>query len=242
MYQNIMKFTEGKRVLVIFNINHSLAFQLNSVRVHENLIFNKKLSDKTKYSSDIFLAHLENYDAVKGHQFDLFCTLASNCMFVKKPNWSEIYEQTPPLNVTTSIFKVPETTKSLWDEFIKNEHIVKVFEKEGVEPILINCEGTYFRKDVFNYIYYFCILNKITKQAFTNDVTPAEETILPSLERFATGKLSKRYCGLIPDINEMDLLKIIQTGGCPSLRGDHYNIVKVPRDMNNVLRKLINQL
>lgn len=242
LYENIIKFTEGKRVLVIFNINHALGFQLNTVRIHENLIFNPKLSDKTKYSSDIFLAHLSNYDQIKGHQFDLFCVLASNCMFVRKPDWNQIYTETPKLNVTTRIFMVPDSTKSLWDEFIKNEHIVKVFKKEGVEPTLINCEGSFYRKEVFNYIYYFCILNRITKEAFTNDVTPAEETILPSIERFATGIVSKRYCGLIPDINEMDLLKIIQTGGCLSLRGNHYCIVKVPRDMNNILRKLINQL
>ena len=158
LYKNIIKFHEGKSVLVIFNINHKLAFQLNTVRIHENLIFNKKLSDKTKFSSDIFLAHLENYDAVRTYQFDLFCTLASNCLFVKRPDFNSIYKETPYLNVTTSIFKVPDTTKSLWDEFIKNKHIVDIFESEGVEPVMINCEGAYFNKEVFNYIYYFCSL------------------------------------------------------------------------------------
>jgi len=242
MYENIMRFTEGKRVLVIFNINDELALKLNTVRVYENLIFNSKRSNKTKFSSDIFLAHLQNYDAVKGHNFDLFCTLASNCLFVRKPDWDIIYKETPSLNVTTSIFKVPDTSKYLWDELLKNQHLVDVFTEEGVPPALSLHEGAFFKKEVFNYIYYFCILNRITKETFTNDVIPAEETILPSLEKYATGVVSKRYCGLIPEINEMDVLKIIQTGTCPSLIGNHYNIVKVPRDMNNVLRKIINQL
>ncbi len=237
-----MHFHKDKSVLVIFHINHDLGFELNKIKVRDNLIFNPKLSDKTKYSSDLFFSHLENYDLVKNHNFDLFCTLASNCLFVRKPDWEEIYKETPSLNVTTSIFKVPETSKYLWDEFLKNQHLVDVFTEEGVPPALSLHEGAYFKKEVFNYIYYFCILNRITKEAFTNDVIPAEETVLPSLEKYATGKVSKRYCGLIPEINEMDVLKIIQTGTCSSLIGDHFNVVKVPRDMNNRLRQIINQL
>lgn len=244
LYENILKFNEGKNVLVVVSINQHLCDELRSYELNDypKLLINPKITEKQKFSHHILFGHFDNYDLIRLNDFDLFCTLASNCMFVRKPDWNQIYTETPRLNVTTRIFMVPDTTKSLWDEFIKNEHIVEVFEKEGVEPTLINCEGSFYRKEVFNYIYYFCILNRITKEAFTNDVTPAEETVLPSIERLATGDVSKRYCGLIPEINEMDLLKIIQTGGCPSLRGNHYCIVKVPRDINNVLRKLINQL
>lgn len=244
LVENIKRYHNGKNVLVVFHINNYLK---NTLPYYDSprhiVLFNPEVVDKEKYTSDIFLAHLSNYRMIKNLQFDFFCTLASNCLFVREPNWRLIEKETPGLfpGRSSEKFEIPDTTKAFWDEFVKNQHLVDLFTEHEVQPILKNHEGTYYKKSVFNYIFWFYILGRVDKKAFTNDVLAFEEVLFPSLEKYATGVVSRRFCGLCPDITKDQLMELIDTGGCPPLPGDWYNIVKVPRDINNELRKIINE-
>lgn len=245
LVDNIKKYHKDKNVLIVFHVNTVLEKLLPLYdNAREGVIFNPEVIDKYKYTSDIFLAHLSNYRLIKEEKFDLFCTLASNCMFVREPNWKLIEKETPGLypGRTSGKFAVPDTTKAFWDDFVKNHHLVDLFSEHEVVPVLKNHEGTYYKKAVFNYIFWFYILGKVDKKSFTNDVLAFEEVLFPSMEKYATGQVSRRFCSLCPDITEAQILEVAETGGCSALPGDWHNIVKVPRSMENPLRKLVNQL
>lgn len=243
LYENIMKFHEGYNVLVVFHLNIELHHKKEALPEHDNLWYHPLPVNKVKYASDIFLAHLANYNLIRDNEFDLFCTLASNCMFVRKPDLAAIKDSTPTLNMVRKTgYNVPDSQKWLWDTFLQDEKIAKVFKDHDIELVAHSHEGAYFRKMVINFIFYFCVVNHIKKDNFTKDEAWSEETILPSLEKYATDVVSKRYCGLIPEITTRDILSIAKTGSCWSLIGDHFTIVKVPRDMNNELRILVNNL
>lgn len=243
LYENIIKFHKNKNVLVIFNFNSELGEYFENEKLPKNFKINYILKNKKKYTSDIFIAHLYNYWTISEYKFEFFCTLASNCLFVKSPNWPEIITETPRLKPGSGkgVFYLPDTTKAFWDEFMLCGLIVDVFRKEGIEPRLKNHEGTYYRKDVINWIWWFCFFNKINhKEAFANDTIAFEEVMFPSLEYYCTGQVSRRYCGINPELTQNELVRIIDSGGCQSIPGNHYNIVKVPRDVNNELRKIVN--
>lgn len=243
LYQNIMKLHEGYNVLVIFHLNIDLYNKKEVLPEHDNLRYHPRPVNKEKYKSDIFFAHLANYNHVRDESFDLFCTLASNCLFVRRPDIEAIKDSTPTLNMVRKTgYNVPDSQKWLWDTFLLDEKIAAVFKDNDIELVAHSHEGAYFRKMVINYIFYFCVTNHITKDNFTKDEAWSEETILPSLEKYATDIVSKRYCGLIPEINARDIISIAKKGSCWSLIGDHFTIVKVPRDMNNELRILVNNL
>lgn len=242
---NIIKTHPGKKVLIVIAVNNYLAEVMPyDGTSRDHVIFNSDIRDRQKYTSDIFIAHLSNYRMVEKYSFSYFCTLSSNCLFLKEPDYDRIEMGTPKLAVTGNSpgFKIPDTTANFWDEFRKNDILLRFFKEFNIEPVLRNHEGVYYRRSVINYISWAAVLGGIKKEAFTNDVLAFEEVLFPSLEKLATGVVSRRYCGLIPEIKESDIMSIFTTGGCPSLVGNHYNIVKVPRDMGDPLRKLVNSL
>ena len=110
-----------------------------------------------------------------------------------------------------------------------------------MEVCLITHEGTYLRKNVMENMAWICEELGINKDIFTNDVIAAEEIVFPSLEKYLTGRISKRYCGWIPGIKEEDVQSVIDTGTCKSLAGHWNNILKIPRDMENPMRKMLTE-
>lgn len=246
LYFNIRYFHQGLRVLVIFHCNPALHKEAKAMAPDNtsNPLFHPEPSVKARFTASLFLAHLANYRHIEslGIKFDYFATLASNCMFVRQVNFEAIKETTPNLCVTPSGYSLGDEDRWQAEEFKKNPKLVDVFKFHGVEMVAKIHEGAYFKRDVFGWISEFCRANGITQEAFTSDTLAAEEVILPSLERHATGTLGKRYGVWIPGITLADVKSIAKTGGTLSTVETHYNIVKVPRDMNDEKRKYINSI
>ena len=241
MYENIVKFNEGISVLVIFHANPSLHLQCESLPKHENMLFHPIPTFKDRFTSKLFLAHMENYRFIHGVDFDFFCTLASNCMFLRPVDY-KMLRDTPQLRPTQTGYKMPDPDRWMYKEFIKNEKLNEIFRQVEIEICVITHEGAYFRKEVMGAMSVFCNSWGINEKIFVHDTIPAEEIILPSLEKYLTGKVSKRYCGWIPGITLQQVKEICQTGTCKALAGHYNNIVKIPRIATDEKRLYINSL
>lgn len=238
LYENIVKFHPGMNVLVVFNTSPELYKECDKLPARDNLWFHPVPKRKERFSSAIFLAHLANYSLVERQDFDLFCTLASNCLFVRP------YALVEPaaLNPAPTGYTLGDEDRWQAQEFLKNPKVVEVFKKHDIEMVATIHEGAYFKKDVFGWIVDFCKDNGIDRDAFDYDTLACEEALLPSLEKYATGMVGQRPGVWIPGITLADVKSIAMSGGTLSTVGDHYRIVKVPRDMNDEKRKWINSI
>lgn len=123
------------------------------------------------------------------------------------------------------------------EEFFANTKLVDIFYKNGVEVKIAIHEGGFFRRDVFAFIVDFCRENNLP----SSGCIPYEEIVLPSLEKFATGKNPVRYNAWMPRITMADVVSVIETGKCRTFEESQFCIVAVPRDMENKLRKFVNE-
>lgn len=242
MYENIIKFHKGLYVEVIVHANPPLYEELRrNMPPTSTLLLHPEPTYKERFTSSLFLAHLANYEYMKDVDFDFFCPLASNCMFVHSPLIDIIRSETPRLNIIKTGYKMPDAERWMYKEFIKNEKLHEIFLQNNIEICVVTHEGAYYRKNVMEAMLKFCQSWEINKKIFVNDCIPAEEIVLPSIEKHLTGELGKRYCGWIPNIKESDVQSVIETGTCPSLAGHWNNILKIPRDMENPLRKMLTE-
>lgn len=241
MYENIMKFHKGLYVEVIVHANPPLYEELRrNMPPASTLLLHPEPTFKERFTSSLFLAHLANFKYMQKIDFELFCPLASNCMFVHPPLIDILRSETPHLNITQTGYKMPDPDKWTHAEFIKNEKLNEIFKQNDIEVKVVTHEGAYLRKRVMQSMLWFCEGWGIDKNIFVNEIA-AEEIVFPSLEKYLTGIVSKRYCGWIPGIKESDVQSVIDTGTCKSLAGHFNNILKIPRDIENPMRKLLTE-
>lgn len=241
LYENIMKFHKGLNVLVLFHCNPPLYKDcVDLLPQHDNLVFHPTPTFKERFTSSLFLAHLANFKYMQDIDFEFFCTLASNCMFVHPPLIDIIRNETPHLKVTQTGYKMPDPDRWSHTEFVKNAGLVEIFKQLDAEVCLMTHEGAYFRKQTMGAMVALCDNWGINKELFVNEIA-AEEIVLPSLEKYLTGAIGKRYCAWIPGITMENVADVIATGTCKSLAGTFNNILKIPRDMNNPMRKLLTE-
>lgn len=242
MYENIMKFHRGLYVEVIVHANPPLYEELRrNMPPSSTLLLHPEPTYKERFTSSLFFGHLSNYEYMKNVDFEFFCPLASNCMFVHPPKMDEIRKNTAHLNPKPTGYAMPDPDRWMFQEFVKNPKLEEIFRKADMEICIHTHEGAYFRKETMDAMVKFFNVWGLNKSVFENDVLPAEEVVLPSIEKALTGVVGKRYCGWIPNIKESDVLSVIETGTCPSLAGHYANILKIPRDMKNPLRKMLTE-
>ena len=241
LYDNIIRYNAGLRVLVVFHINEALHAVVDSIPSHDNLLFNPTRTDKARFTASIFLAHLDNYRFVKGIDFGLFCTLASNSLFVRQVDMEHIEANTPALAVGPTGYSLGDTETWSADEFVKNEALVALFKERDIKVEVAIHFGAYFRKETMGFIAAFCEQYGITTEIFPNDKIAAEEIVLSSLEKYATGRVAKRYAVWLPTMTMEDVKELIETGGCRDSADKHYTIIRVGREETNEIRKMITQ-
>ena len=237
LYENIIKSNPGIDCLVIFHLEDKLYEQRNTLPIHTNLIFNPIHTKKHRFTSTIFLAHIDNYLYVRNYDFDFFCFLDSNNLFIKPVDYKTIKKETPSLNITQTGYKYPSWDTWQQEEFFKNQKLVKIFQDHNIEICVSTHCGMYLRKEVINHIVDFCKTNGIDKKIFTYDHFAAEEIVLPSLVKYSTGFLPKRYCWQQYRYTPKDITDIINKSEWRGLKNLHHNIIKAKRDMNDPLRK-----
>lgn len=243
LYRNIVKFHAGFDVVLIVHCEEPLYKLKDTIPANPNIIFNPIRYKKERFSASIFLAHLDNYEyAVKcGIDFDFFCTISSNNMFVRRVDLNDIKKETPTLlpAPTGTGYSLGNKEMWMWDEFVKNKELAEVLKKHNLPVKIAPHPGTYYRKEVIDFIYSFCKDNNIKKEIFTNDIFGAEEVMFPTLENYATGRVSKRYAVCLYNTNEKDIISVATTGTCRAHSQKHYTMVRVNRNPETPLRKMI---
>mgnify|MGYP001607182952 CR=1 FL=1 len=97
LYENIQKFHPGLYAAFIVHANPDLYAKKDEIPRAENLIWHPDPTVKERFTSKLFLGHLENFRyASTVCDFHFFSTLASNCMFVR-PTDGEQIAKTPML-------------------------------------------------------------------------------------------------------------------------------------------------
>lgn len=239
LYENIVRYNEGLSVLVIFHVNKELYDQRKDIPDANNLLFHPTPTDKARFTSSIFFAHLENYRLVHAMDFDYFCTLASNSLFVRKVDKRHLDKNIPALRPTSTGYSLGDPEMWSADEFVKNMDLADIFQENNIAVKIAIHFGAYFRKETMWFINDFCEKKHITPDIFVNDKIAAEEIILPSLEALATGRVSPRYGLWLPTITMNDVEEIMERGGCRGSVDDRYTIVRVGREDGNEMRKMI---
>lgn len=242
LYENIIKFNKGLNCLVVFHCEEELYNLRNTIPTRENLIFNPIRTKKARFSSSIFFAHFDNYNLLKDYDFDFFCTLSSNNLFVRHINFEQIKTETPYLNINKTGYSLGDKDMWMWDEFIKNHQLHGLFFECDIEIKVAPHPGAYYRKEVLGFIIDFCKKKGINKEMFVHDVFGAEEIMFPSLEKYATGIVSKRYAACLYGITEKDVMDVINTGSVRTWLRKDYTMVRINRNPEDKLRKLIYQL
>lgn len=244
LYENILQFNPGLNCLVIFHVNPLLFSQIDQIPARDNLWFHPAPTEKNRFSWSILLAHLANYDLVRDINFDFFCLLASNCMFVRSVDYERIRSTTPVISPAPHEFAKDVSINFenieqewFWSVFLQCQEMVDLFQANRIGVNARSHEGAYFRKDVFAQIYAFCEHHIWGASCvFLPDGIGWEELIIPSLEKYLTGQLGTRYCKHFPydrEITEAELLALAASQ-------EHYNIVKrVERSMESSVRRFI---
>jgi len=242
LYENIIKFNTGLSCLVVFHVNPFLFSQTDQIPSRENLWFHPTPTEKKRFSGSLLLAHLQNFDLVREHDFDLFCTLASNCMFVRQVNYEQLLAITPLLSARphereqdASINFESIEQEWFWSIYLQCQAIVDLFEVNRIGVNARSHEGAYFRKDVMARICEFCERNIVGRIDLLDGVG-WEEIIFPSLEKYLTGQLGTRYCRHFPFDREITQAELIEMAEGPEAP----NIVKrVERSMESKVRRFI---
>ena len=243
LYENIMKFNSGLECAIIFHVNEFLNSQRYLVPISRGLFFNPIITEKSAFTKSIMLAHLDNYEYFRDIDFDLFCLLASNCMFICQVNYKLLEDTTPKL--ADNVFedkKDPSINfdkiekEWFWPIYEKCLSLVELFRMNKIGAQARGHEGAYFRKDVFGSIYDFC-MNNIVGKFDLPDGAGWEEIIIPSLESYFTGSLGTRYCKHFRFDREISNDELIEFVNSSSPQ----NIVKrVERSMDSKVRRFIN--
>ena len=239
LYENIVKFNGELNCLVVVHCEDELYNLRDSIPARKNLFFNPIRTKKERFSSSIFFAHFDNYNLVRQYDFNFFCTLSSNNLFVRPINFEQIKTETPFLNVNKTGYSLGDKDMWMCDEFIKNRALAHLFYDYEIAVNVAPHPGTYYRKEVISFMDKFCKDIGINKEIFVNDVFGAEEVMFPSLEKYATGYVSKRYAVCLYGQTLHDIKDVIKNGTCRKLVGNHYIMVRVDRDPQDELRKFI---
>ena len=141
-----------------------------------------------------------------------------------------------------AVYSLGDKVMWMWEEFVKNTALVDLFKRHGLFVMISPHPGTYYYRLVIDFIFRFCVANKINKEIFVNDVFGAEEVMFPTLEFFATGYVSKKYAVCLYGTTEKDITDVITTGSCRSHSQNHFTIVRVDRNPENELRKMVNEI
>ena len=188
MIKNIKKYNKDYKVSIILNINHYLSklIKEKNINLPENVIINTDISEKIHSTHTILKGHLSNFNFIKDLDFDYFCLLASNCMFIRNINYNYIdtfYKKKYDVIKKADGFKLQ--TGWHWDSIYRNEKIINIFKERDMALYDSQHEGRVYVKYMFNELN-----NEITKLKIFDLIqvdTLFEEFLLSTFERYLFG-------------------------------------------------------
>lgn len=232
---NICYFNKENKIIIILHPNNLIYEQLKPIHLPNFVMINNKPSIKSRCTYSIMKAHIENFNSIKHCNFEIFCLIASNCMFVKQVSMDKIKTIVKPITQYNQQYEHVGITNTNMDDFTKNDKILEIFKTHNIAIKKCFHEGSVFRYDVFEQIVQFIETTNIEANIEHDFV--AEEILLASVENFITNTNAKRICtftnGHLPKTK--DINNIIADPNA-------FSIKKIPRIINHRARLLVHQL
>lgn len=232
---NICYFNKQNKIIIILHPNDLIYEKIKLISMPNFVMVNNKPSIKSRCTYSIMKAHIENFNYIKHYDFEIFCLIASNCMFVKHVCMDKIRNIVKPIAQYNQQYKHVDITNSNIDIFMKNDKILDVFKTHNIAIKKYFHEGSVFRYDVFEQIIQFIETANIEANIKYEFV--AEEILLASVENFITNTNAKRICTFVNG-------HLPKTKDINNIIADPYAFVikKIPRTINHRARLLVHQL
>ena len=255
------KFSDTFNIILLVSISDALLDGFNSTiksknnKIKENIqIVTVRDSDEKMWGHmNLFHQHMLNVKYTIDHKIDYtyFWLVASNEMFIKKVTMNDIafihkYKKISNKYTAKEIddfYNDYEKHTTGWDpEIIKNNHMIDVFKKNGMKIQIYQHEGLVLPKNLMEEIYHFYMDNDFYEKSDNKGYIMEEVLVGSYLDAFYKFEnfhvmnlrynMAKQYDNLSP---YHILEKALKENGIVSIK-------PVQRDIDNELRKLINEL
>lgn len=240
LIQNIKKYNKNYKVSIVLNINNYLnnLIKEKEIKLPKNVIINTDISDKRLFTSTILKGHISNFNYIKDLDFDYFCLLASNCMFIRDINYKYIdtfYNKKYDVIKKGDGFKVQSGWH--WTKIYRNTKIMNILKEKNIALYGSQHEGRIYSKYMFNEI--FKEINKLEIFNLIQMETVFEEFLLSTFEKYLYGINVPVICKIFwsnpnykASINDIENIR---------KEDSNISIVKrVFRKMDDPIRKYIN--
>ena len=260
LVQNIAKFNVTHEWRVIVNYSNYLNEAIGHWKM-DNVIVCPRAFDKHWHTYSLLQGLVENWLHVKqiGLTYSHMMFFASNCMFVTTPPNFEQFDMWDPSS-TIEDFKAKtsvdyqETWNTLahyegiddwhWNFFTQNKKITSILNNLPCARFSgAQWEGVIYSQSVADTILGF--IHERDLGHLVNQEMCFEEFILPTLEQTFFQSFAKRLCHvawnrehLTPTVD--DIAKIIEQ--CRAGISEQCMVKRIPRDLDNPLRRLVNNL
>ena len=210
---NLHKYNNNNKYKIIAHLSDELYKNKHLINKY-NLIINKIHSNKVKCTHMILKAIIDNFYFLikKNIIFYNFIIISSNNVFVRQSPRFENNEIT--LNIRQiSDYDIDYLSKEPWrhwKNFLKNNYILKNFQKNSIIPTKSQISGTVYTfnlmKKIYEYITKYRLLENIKCETYF------EEIIIPSLAMYYTNEKPKCYCYIFQKRDKVhnNKLKIVE--------------------------------
>ena len=241
---NIITFNHLNKIIIICSINDSMNEQMKNVKLPPNIIIHPKIRSSHMgmlWNTNLFDAHMNNleYIKMKGFNFDYFCTLASNEMFIKNVDINVIKNKLklePKEFVPAKPSKILDKLNSWvhYKSFMNNYNLCSFFLVNGFEPFAQQHEGAILPKNVMDNI-----LKLYQKDNFNNRVINTQDVLLEEVFIPTYLHNNYNYNGFVLThrnfVNYSISLEDIKTT-------DLYSVKRVPRQLEHETRCFIRNI
>lgn len=241
---NIITFNHLNKIIIICSINDSMYAQMKDIKLPLNIIIHPKIrlsSMGMLWNTNLFEAHMNNLEYIKNRNLDFnyFCTLASNEMFIKNIDLDIITNNIilkPKEFVKTEPAKILNKLKSWvhYVPFMNNYNLCSFFLVNGFEPFAQQHEGTMLPKNVM-----YEILNLYTKNNFNNKVTNTQNVLLEEVFVPTYVNNNYEYNGYVLTYRNFEYYFVSKE---EISKTDLYSVKRVPRELNHEMRCFIRDI
>lgn len=233
---NILTFNHLNKIAIICSINENIQKELKGIKLPGNIVIHphiRSMHARMLWNTNLFAAHMNNFDLLKHIKFDYFCTLASNEMFIKNIDLSVIKNNI----VLKKKEFIPYDSLKILDKlnswvhykpFMSNYYMCSFFIKNNLEPFSLQHEGLILPKSIL-----YEVLKLYKKDNFNNKTINTQDLLLE--EVFIATYLHNHYefNDYVMTYRDFDsysvsIKEIAET--------NLYAVKRVPRDINNDIR------
>jgi hypothetical protein len=259
---NIQKnFNENFNIILLISIsdalidgfNDTLKRKRNKIKENIEIVTVRDSEEKMWGHMNLFHHHMLNvkYTIDNNIKYDYFWLVASNEMFIKKVTMNDIefihkHEKIKDKYTEKEInefYEDYEKHTTGWDpEIVKNHHMIEVFKKNKMKIQIYQHEGLVLPKELMEEIYHFYMDNQFYEKSDNKGYIMEEVLVGSYLDAFYKFEnfhvMNLRY-NMAKEYNDLSPYKILEKAK------KEYGIVSikpVQRDMDDELRKLINEL